>query len=80
MPKGNMEMVTPTHTSEWLIQNPDLFSTRTCVNLSHGLCLWTKLSLKIKFILALFNLVVREICGFLASDLSSVLDHQILVT
>lgn len=47
MPKGSMEMVTPTHTSEWLIQNRDLFSTRTCANLSHGHCLQTKFSLKL---------------------------------
>ena len=75
-------MVTPTHKSDYLIQNCDLFLMITCANLSHVFYLWTKLFLILilPWTPSLFNFVVREIYGFLALNQCSALDHQLLVT
>lgn len=66
MPKGNMEMVTPTHNSDYLIKKCDLFLMTVCKSVSRSLSL-DKINLKINFILdtiILFNFVLREVCGF----------------
>lgn len=81
MPKGNMEMVTPTHTHEWVADSKSAFVFHENMCESESLSLSSdKIILKMKFILAPFSSVVREIRGFLASAQSSVLDHQLVVT